>query len=61
MPKCMHRGHQTSSVRYRREGKKTIMVEVLVGWNPVYRRHEICDDGFVEKRKRRVWTEEGKS
>lgn len=51
MPQCMHEGHKAESDAFEKNNGKMSFSTILKGWNPVYRRFEICDPGFIPPRK----------
>lgn len=49
--RCGHSRHFTDQVPFRVRDIISSQT-VLKGWNPIHRRAEICDDGFLAERKR---------
>lgn len=51
MRHCTHNRHRTTTVAYEtpsRTGQQTI----VLGMNPIHRREEMCDQGFVKEEVR---------
>lgn len=53
MPKCMHQGHKALTASFTSEKKGKILLSMITGWNPVYRRFEYCDEGLMPIRQPR--------
>jgi hypothetical protein len=48
--RCMHVQHKNSAVNYH-NGKETTSIPVVLGYNRVHHRYEMCDEGFAESVK----------
>lgn len=44
--RCMHVNHRKSEVNFHR-GKETISIPVVLGYNRIHHRYEMCDEGFA--------------
>lgn len=45
---CMHRGHSEIEMRVKTSPDRSgILTPIFSGYNPIHRRWEICDQGFV--------------
>lgn len=51
MPQCQHQGHSAGTAKFKGYKGNTIIVSLVTGWNPVYRRFETCDEGLIPPRK----------
>lgn len=48
--RCMHVKHKPSSYNYHMKDKSE-QIPVIIGFNGVHHRYEICDEGFAESVK----------
>lgn len=51
MPACMHKGHKRDVVK---DGNTKKTITDVKGYNPIYRRFEWCDEGFIQLKTRRT-------
>lgn len=50
---CMHRGHKDIEYRIKTSPDRSgIPTPIFSGYNPIHRRWEICDQGFVAPKKK---------
>jgi hypothetical protein len=56
---CMHVSHKTEFGRFNFppvKGKSwSEKIELTMGWNPIHKRLEICDKGFIVPKKKKVY------